>query len=167
MTMTLVHWDEGWRERIAERVKEKGHASLINFVEAHPITPFHTLAFELGSDIAGAQVGMCFVQELEKEKSLRDVAADSLCRALNGNLRHGWQQGAHVGRMMAGAYSDWLAILRYSSNASASERLGQEVWQVLKSLHPPVGWLPHDSNDKWIRTALDAARIEEATSQLE
>ena len=100
---------------------------------------------------------MMYFEEAKRNNAVRCAAMDALCRTLHDKLKHGWKSGLHAKRMMAGAYSEWLAVLEFRTLAPELSSVGEAVWNELDNANPPAGWLPGDPNDRILVAAFDRA----------
>jgi hypothetical protein len=133
------------------------------------------------------------VQEIRSERDFRRIAMDSLAREISGNLPDGWQccsppppvegqtlwkhlaglggrtltdEEAHqrIEYQMSGVYAYWVVLLqKYDPKVDAR---AIAVWNALKSLAPPTGWLPKGADDPLIIRAFDVGWPETAKRQI-
>ena len=150
-------WLGDWQAKILERVHLAGFDSVSALLKQNPNCAYFQVARILGPDVAAVQLGMMYFEEAKKKNAVRCAAKDALCRALHSNLKHGWNHGLHAKRMMAGAYSEWLAVLEFRALAPELSSVGEAVWNELNAANPPVGWLPMDVEDSILTAVFDKA----------
>jgi len=157
MTTASDIWTGDWQSRIRDSLHSLGHASVIAFFRANPCLAAHKLARLLGPDIVAMQLQWMYFDEAKKLNAFRDAARDALCRALNDNMKRGWNVGVHADRCRAGACSDWVTLFEFRAFAPELTPVAQKVWDALKALPPPDGWLPTGPDDPVLSHAFDAA----------
>jgi hypothetical protein len=144
-----VAWEGNWAERIGERVRAKGFASLLEFSEARPTATFLELADELGEeDVAAVQIEWVLKDEALERNSFARFARASLVRTIYEQLPQGWGIGKKADFRRAGVYADWRGTLGPEYN-DATDR----VFDALETANPPRGWLPAGADDPIIDKA--------------
>lgn len=151
-------WEGNWVERIAERVRAKGFASLLDFSEARPTATFLELADELGEeDVAAVQLEWLLKEEALAKKRFGRFARASLVRSIYEQLPQGWGVGEKVDFRRAGVYADWRGTIGPEYN-DATDR----VFDALEAANPPLGWLPAGADDPIIDKACREGEFDNA-----
>jgi hypothetical protein len=78
---------------------------------------------------------------------------DGFSREVVENLKRGWGVGRHADFRTAGVYAGWMALLEFRADAPQLRPKGDAVWNSLKEIQPPRGWLPSGPNDPVIQAA--------------
>lgn len=156
MTMEQM-WSGDWRARIRGRIHALGCETMGDFLNRHPAEPYHKMARGLGVDVAAAQLSRMQFEEATDAGALRLAALDGLARVIKNHLKRGWDVGRHVVFNTAGARADWLVLLEFRADAPHLLPRGEAVWDALKALDPPQGWLPDGPDDPMIQAAFDKA----------
>lgn len=150
---------EAWEKKLLDRVRQRGFATVGEFVTSRPGVPYPELADELGPDILGAQVVDAQLREAREQGKLRFAAADSLVRCIRQQLPQGWgktqSQDAGVTNdfMNITAWSYWSTLFK---SVQPGDDIPDAVWSHLKE-SAPLGWLPRDADDSVARGAINAA----------
>jgi hypothetical protein len=118
-------WIGDWRQRIRERIHSLGTERVTDFLERHPAEPYFKVARRLGNDVAAVQLARMQFEEASDRDEVRQVAMDGFSREVVENLKRGWGVGPK----------------------------GDAVWNSLKEIQPPRGWLPSGPNDPLIQAA--------------
>ena len=145
-------------ERIQERVRAKGFASLLDFTETRPRATFLDLANDLGvEDVAAVQIEWLLKDEALNRNCFERFARATLVREMYDELPQGWGVGEKADFRRAGVYAGWCDTLGQEYD-DATDR----VWDALKRLGPPVGWLPADADDPLVVKAFQEGEFEKA-----
>lgn len=150
---------EAWEKKLLDRVRQRGFATVGEFVSARPGVPYPELADELGPDILGVQVVDAQLREARDRGQLRSAAADSLVRCIRQQLPQGWGKTAS---MDAGVTNDFMNITAWSywstlfKGVEPGGDVPDAVWEQLRE-RAPLGWLPRDADDSVVRAVIDAA----------
>jgi hypothetical protein len=146
-------WIGDWRERIRERVRSLGSVSVAEFLEHYPAEPYYKVARRLGNDVSAAQISRMQFEEAANRDEVRHRAMDGFTREIVENLKRGWGVGKHVEFRTAGVHAAWMALLEFRADAPHLRPKGAAVWDSLKALQPPRGWLPSGPDDPLIEAA--------------
>jgi hypothetical protein len=146
-------WIGDWRARIRERIHSRGSESVRGFLEHHPAEPYFKVARRLGDDVAAIQLARMQFEEAVDRDEVRQVAMDGFSREIVENLKRGWGVGRHADFRTAGVYAGWMALLEFRADAPHLRPMGDAVWNSLKEIQPPQGWLPSGPNDPIIQAA--------------
>lgn len=150
-------WDGDWRARIRGRVHSVGCETVGDFLKRHPSEPYFKVARRLGDDVAAVQLSQIQFEEIADASELRRAAMDGFSREIAEHLKRGWGVGRHVDFNTAGAYTGWIALLQFRAEAPHLVPRGDAVWNELKALNPPQGWLPSGPDDPIIQAAFAKA----------
>ncbi len=176
-------WSADWQGRLRNRVHALGCESIGEYLGKYPGEPYVAVAKRLGDNVAAMQLSQMQIQEIRDERQFRWVAMDSLAREISANLPNGWQRSSPPPRIeegqtlwkhlaafgsrtlteeethqriefqLSGVYAYWVVLLqKYDPQVDAR---ANAVWDALKSLCPPTGWLPKGPDDPLIVHAFD------------
>jgi hypothetical protein len=136
-------------ERIRERVRAKGFASLLDFTETRPTATFLDLANDLGvEDVAAVQIEWLLKDEALERNCFERFARASLVREMYEQLPQGWGIGENVEYRRASVCAKWCRTL-----GSEYDHATGRVFDALEAANPPVGWLPAGADDPIIDKA--------------
>ena len=145
-------WQGSWKDRLYERVRERGYDSLTAFAESRPAVPLDQLAEELGKDdVAGVQVLSGLLAEGERRKQVTRFVRDVLVRQLSESIPGGWP--AEMDRTSRFAVATALGCWYADTPETHKERVDQ-VGDALLAHPPPPGWRPLGPDDELIRMLL-------------
>lgn len=145
-------WQGDWKGRIAQEVSLCGVTSLRELIAAKQWSTFPEVADGIGA-VAPIQVLFALREEYVREGTIRDFAADALCKYLTEYLGGAVRSRDLEGRA-ASAFAVWEVAL-----GSASRRAADSVWhELLPRLK--TGWLPRDSRDPTLSLVFDACHWE-------
>jgi len=145
-------WEDNWKARLYERIRDRGFASLTAFAEARPAVPLYVLAKELGQhDVAAVQVLSGLLAEAEQRKQVSRFVRDVLVRMLAQSLPEGWPavMDDQARFAVAKALGSWSAYIPETHEARADRASA-----ALLASPPPPGWHPLGPNDELLRTLL-------------
>lgn len=148
-------WSADWTSKTLKRVREKGAENLLDFLSSRPAVPYLMLAKELGPDIAAIQLVRLQFAETGERYSIRSAVMDAAARLCHEHLKRGWGKGVHVDFNTAGVYADIVSYLKMRENADAFVAKWNVVWQAIKDMHPPEGWLPSGPADSVLVAAFE------------
>jgi hypothetical protein len=151
-------WTGRWRDRLQSELDRTGFDSLEEFLEAHPGMSYVALARQMaGANIAPIQIFGEQVQLGMAKRSLRSVAMDSLVRYLNQDVPRGWRNGVHFQLRAASAFADWsTGFLNCEHETINLSQRFHNVFDALKAMPIPAGWLPKDVQDPFVVAAFAA-----------
>jgi hypothetical protein len=110
-----------------------------------------------GANIAPIQIFGEQVQLGMAKRSLRSVAMDSLVRYLNQDVPRGWRNGVHFQLRAASAFADWsTGFLNCEHETINLSQRFHNVFDALKAMPIPAGWLPKDVQDPFVVAAFAA-----------
>jgi hypothetical protein len=141
-------WSGDWRSRVETRVRAAGFSNVGDFLANFPAEPYLMLAKKLGDDVAAIQLEWIQWANLRTEKEIRNLAIDSLPRAVVGHLPAGWPANPKGDFKVACAYSEW--ITRIEQQSPSLKPKAKAVWEQLKALDPPRGWRPSGPDDRYV-----------------
>ncbi|MFP2933857.1 NUDIX hydrolase [Pyxidicoccus sp. 3LG] len=145
-------WQGNWKDRLYERVRERGYDSLTAFAEAHPTASLVALAEELGpDDVAGVQVFSGLVAEAERNNQVTRLVRGQLVRELCACLPNGWPAVLDDANRfkVAKALGLWSGFTPETHKERA-----RQVRAALLANPPPAGWRPLGPDDELLRTLL-------------
>src|SRR5438132_923877 len=111
MNQVTHAWSPRWDERLTQRVRSLGYASLAEFLAAMPARPYTEVAAFLGPTVAPIQLVAAQFHEAKSKGSLREAAKDSLCRNIVEQFPDGWGAGVNSDWRIIKALSGWSAEL--------------------------------------------------------
>ncbi len=155
MTGNESIWSEGWQERLLDRVRFLGHASVSDFVESHPGEPYGKLVTELGPGFAILQLQRLHMLEAIQGNRRREVAMDSLVRSIRQHLPSGWNVKKDSDRRRAFARAEWVVPVTGPEDFDDMNNTADEVWKQLNLLSPAKTWRPMSSADPLIIAAFN------------
>jgi hypothetical protein len=126
------------------------------FIESRPMDSLLSLARELGPGVAAAQLESLWFGEAYERGWIRQMLGSLLIRRIRGAIPDGWSSGDEFVSKLAGGFAAWSWI----ADRILSDRLQDIVWDQLRALSPPPGWLPvvpHDEYTTQLLQALDEA----------
>ena len=145
-------WEGNWKNRLYERVRERGYDSLTAFAEAHPTLPLVELAEELGGDALNAvQVFTGLVAEADRNRQLTRLTRGQLVRELSESFPQGWPGVLDDDTRMeaAMALASWIGF-----TPETHQERARQVMATLLATPPPPGWRPLGPDDELLRTLL-------------
>ena len=151
--MTHQPWIGDWRQRIAQRIGERGFNSVAAFDESAATATFGEIAKQLGDDVAPIQLSMLMREEAIERGQLDRFARSALVRFLADYLPTGWRRDKQYEYQRASAFADWIACLGEEYQAS-----GERVWQAfLSAVDLDEGWRPTGPDDDRLRALFEKA----------
>lgn len=150
-----ITWTGDWRKRIRGLLHSHGCETIGDFLSKYPAESYLDLADRLDPDVAALQLSwMQFDEALEQDR-VREASMDCLARCITRNVKRGWLNGRHFQFNAASAYAFWVGdVTRVRPDL---QPLAWNVWQALKELGPPQGWLPSGPDDTFIQAAFEKA----------
>ena len=152
-------WEDDWQERIYRRVFARDFGSLTAFAASRPRDTLIDLAETLGKDdVAPVQIETLLRDEAEHSKQVKAFAQSLLVRYFREELVHGW------GNDIVADDGQRLEFLSVAAGASSAWTLGLPdrdqdttdiIWERLKQLPIPTGWLPEGPDDPYIVKAFE------------
>ncbi len=151
--MTQQAWVGDWRQRIVERIRERGFSSLVAFGESAAMSTFREIAGLLGDDVAPMQLAMLMREEALERGHLDQFARSALVRYLADYLPTGWYRDKEHEYQRASAFADWIGCLGEAYRAA-----GERVWTVFMSAAElSEGWRPRGADDDLLRKLFERA----------
>jgi hypothetical protein len=145
-------WEGNWRDRLYERVRERGYDSLTAFADARPTASLVALAEELGEEnVAGVQVFRGLLAEAERGKRVTRLVRSIFVRMLTQSLPEGWptvMDDTHRFKV-AKAIGAWSAY-----TPETHEKRVEQARAALRTSPPPPGWRPLGPDDALLLTLL-------------
>ncbi|WNG15238.1 NUDIX hydrolase [Cystobacter fuscus] len=145
-------WEDNWKVRLYERVRERGFDSLTAFAEARPTISLVALAEELGeADISAVQVFSVLVAEAEQSHQVTRLVRSQFVRELSESLPGGWPTVMDEANRfeVAQALAFWFGF-----TPETHRKRAERVMTVLRTTPPPPGWRPLGPDDELLRTLL-------------
>ena len=149
--MSTRAWRGDWYERLKERVRSYGFATVTEFADTQPTASLLTLTGQLAEerDIAALQIQKLLIDEAEATGTMERCAKSLLVRNLREELPGGWpaEWNHDVTMRRASAYGEWAAALgeRYQPSYRA---IGDTLKAAaLDTTLIPPGWLPAGPDD--------------------
>jgi hypothetical protein len=119
----------------------------------HPGIPYVDLQSVIPFPVAPVQILRLQLAEAKRLGKIREVAMDTLSRAINRAFTAGWNKGENPQFRWASAASDFITDLAEGEATDNLKVLARNVCQSLKELDPPVGWQPTGPADPLIQEA--------------
>jgi hypothetical protein len=142
-------WREGWRERIADRVRERGFASVTAYADAAPSESLGRLASALGDDVASVQIETLLREEAVRTGTVVPFARSLLVRQVAELLPAGWGEPGSYSFARVNALGSWAADLRFFPElVEAARGIGQ---RMAASKDIPADWRPRTVDDPILR----------------
>ncbi len=164
MNGTLTAWSGNWRDRIRQRLRDAGFATIHQYLREFPGATYLELSDRLGctikgggKDIAATQLQRIQFEEISSTCELRDAAMDALVRLLRQHLKKGWNLGGHAEFNRAGAKVDWVSLVATGTTLPNAATHADAVWNRLISLEPDSYWRPESTQDPLIQDAFNHA----------
>ncbi len=150
-------WYGDWQERLSRKLEELGFSSLEAYLTSQPGVGYVKIARILGiANVCAMQIYGMHLRAAAAEGRVREAAIDSLVRLLAEHLTRGWGTGQHFPFKLALAFATWVPIVERNANPSPEvQRYMDRVFESLKAIDPPKGWVPEGPDDAIIRTAFD------------
>jgi hypothetical protein len=148
-------WEGSWRNRLRDRLRSFGCATVSELLEQHPGVPYLEIARRLGEDVAPVQLEWTQMEEARRSNAIRQAAMDSLARDIRGHLSDGWKASSSDDSQTVLAIVWWM--IRLEQADSGTRPKAEAVWEALKGSCPPVGWKPTGCTDKILLGAFDKA----------
>jgi hypothetical protein len=155
MATTQHNWSWDWANRIENRARAIGYASLSELLADVPGEPYADVAKRLG-DVAPIQVLAVQLREAKLTGRVRDAAKDSLVRNLVEQLPNGWGIGDNSDWQSVRALSSWSSELAVTGGCEELKPRLLAIARALRALPPPSGWIPSSPNDSIIERVFDA-----------
>lgn len=146
-------WDNGWQERLENRLAELGHDSLSSLLASHPGETYESMAALLGNEShAPAPIQLISVQYAEARRAgtVRHAAMDALCRVLRERFPEGWGTGDNVEFRTVSALSGWSSEILETGQQPQLESVLDAVIDAMTATPPAPGWLPASTSDSYI-----------------
>ena len=138
-------WIGNWYERIKQRARGRGFATVTAFADTQPTASLLELADELGKDdVAAAQLEKVLLHEAEEAGTIERCARSLLVRMIHEELPEGWHKEWNDDTRFrrAGVFSRWVVDM-----GSRYEPIGDHICDVLEAAPIPEGWLPGGPDD--------------------
>lgn len=161
MTVNEQTWRGDWLSRIYERVQSLGFDSVTAFAEAKPTDTLLQLAAALGDDVAAIQLEGILFSEAEKSGRFDRFARGLLVRSIRQWMPAGWNSSEQFELARADAFASWAVTMRKFQDTPHIDG----VWNVMRSLDVPDGWLPQGPNDPVIDRVLADVRFDAPDSK--
>lgn len=145
-------WQGNWKERLYERVRERGYTSLTAFSDARPTASLVALAEELGEqDLNAVQVFTGLVDEAEQSHQLTRLMRGQLVRELSEGVPDGWPAVLDDANRLqvAKALSAWIAY-----TPEPHQDRARQISVALLARQPPPGWRPLGPDDELLSALL-------------
>ncbi|MET0406236.1 MAG: NUDIX hydrolase [Cystobacter sp.] len=145
-------WQGHWKERLYERVRERGYTSLTAFSDARPTASLVALAEELGEqDLNAVQVFTGLVDEAEQSHQLTRLMRGQLVRELSEGVPDGWPAVLDDANrfQVAKALSAWIAY-----TPEPYQDRARQISVALLARQPPPGWRPLGPDDELLGALL-------------
>lgn len=136
-------WQGDWITRIYQRVHERGFESVTAFAETKPTATLLELAAELGEGVAAIQLEGVLYSEAEKSGTFDKFARGLLARCIREWIPTGWTSGDQFETQRVDAFVDWSVIV----SSHIDESRVDAIWEALKTINIPEGWLPEGPDD--------------------
>jgi len=152
MRETVPAWRGDWKQRVKERVRQRGFESFLAYLKSNAGVPYSVMARELseGEDIAPVQLETLHAEDVDPQQR-QEAILDSLARFVRGALKKGWGIDRYWETNVIGALSSWSVAWGGGPDLDRLKR-------ALFSLPPPTGWMPEAQGDPVLLRALEAAR---------
>lgn len=144
-----------WRKRIRSILHSQGYETIEDYVCGFPAEPYVKLAKRLNADVAAMQLSWMQLEEAQEQGRIRGALVDCLVRCITGTVKRGWLNGKDFASNAALAYALWAGEVKRTR--PDLEPLAWTIWQELRMLHPPRGWLPNGPDDLIIQAAFAKA----------
>ena len=150
-------WQGDWKARLQEKLSLLGFRNLEEFLDGNPGSGYVKLAKLLGNaNVAAMQLYGEQIRRGCETNNIRSVAMDCLVRFINEYIPRGWKNGQHFQTRSASAYAAWsTSISMIASSDTSIKQTLKRVFDNLKSLSRPTGWLPKDKDDVFIFEAFE------------
>ena len=154
-------WEHDWPIRAYERINELGFNSLYEFVDSRPTASLLSLAHELGPGIAAVQLESLWFREAERTDRLSHFLGSLLIRRIRQALPQGWANDDKFEVNLAGAFATWENM----ADRVLSDPARGHIWDRLRSLPAPSGWLPKVPPDELTSSLLESIEKREGTDR--
>lgn len=150
--MSEATWQPEWPMRLYERIAALGFHSLSEYIDSRPMVSLIDLARELGPNVAAIQLETSWCREAYKHGRMKQLLGSLLIRQIRDAVPGGWATGDPFVSELADGFASWAWV--------AKELLPQAernfVWECLRSLSPPPGWLPVVPHDELTAVVIEA-----------
>ncbi len=124
-----------------------------DWLNSLPAVTYPELAKKLGIPVAAMQIVLIQLKEADTPSKKRQASADMLVRELNQYLPDGWELGEKTDFRRASAFAAWASNTRDKSVKLDPNHRARAVFDALKLLNPPKGWLPKSTGDSFVQEA--------------
>jgi hypothetical protein len=147
--MRVPAWEGDWRQRIKERLRERGFETTTAFVDSRPTASLLSLSRQLcqDMDVAAVQLQWVLIDEAEQSGTMERCARSLLVRELHEALPEGWHTtwdaapGGSGRRLISACSGVYVAIPEPCRDAF--DRVEEALWNAAI----PEGWLPAGPDD--------------------
>lgn len=152
-------WSGDWRDRILDRVHQRGFETVTQYVGERPGVSLLVLAKELGpDDVAAAQIRSILVEEAIRTRTVPRALRDLFVRELRESLPGGWTYPLDDASRceVAGALATWRTELKVEDHLDCfDDEATFNAGQDLMNVELPTGWLPAGPDDPVIIAFVD------------
>ncbi len=147
-------WAPGWESRVHSGLVSLGYQSIRTMMKDRPTSSYRQLAEALGG-VAPIQVVWFKYADAQERGYLGEALIDGLVRNLRAKCSEGWMKGPSGELHTAMALGYWVAEVEEEVIDPRCGDKATEVVKRLKSISPPVGWLPDGPDDPLILEAFE------------
>ena len=155
MGQDIHPWAEGWEGRIQTRIRELGHASVIEFLDSHPQMDYRTVS----ALISTPPIQLIEVQMAEAQSRgfLRRAIMDCLSRNILRKFPDGWSNRGDDPNLSKRvlAFSGWLSDVGRSVQSPDIRPVLESVLAHFVQNPPPDNWVPAGPDDSFLRLVFD------------
>jgi hypothetical protein len=129
-----------------------GFANVEDFLKQFPAEPYIDVVRRIAPWVAAMQLSRLQMEEAFSTGLMREAAMDSFARNMN-SLPNGWVFDSETDSRAAGACANTSTAVVIDGHSPQFRGHILEVYKVLKSLQPPLGWRPSGPDDPLIQKA--------------
>jgi len=142
-------WRGDWKARLRDLVRSRGHSSVSEYVDAHPLRSLLQLADDLGGgDVAAVQLETALIDEARTAGAVARRARDLLARTL-ATMTDGWPgpAGSRTREQESQAMDALSGWVPHTLPELTTEHVVAFATALLRSTDLPPGWRPTGADD--------------------